>query len=189
MPGGGLDSARGGRQQRQEGEQRDDRQVLEQQHAERGLAHGALSQALLLQVLQHDGRGRQRQDQAHGQRHAPVGAQDQGDGAYNSGARQHLRGAQTEDRRAHFPQQRRPHLQSDQEQQDHHAELGEGHHVGLVAHKGQREGAHQHAGDQVAEDGTQPQALGDGNGDDAGRQIDQGLDEEGVCGHAGITIP
>ena len=63
---GGLRHGAGYRQQRQEGEERDYRQVLEQQHAECALPHRTLPQTFLFQALQDDGGGRHGQDEAEG---------------------------------------------------------------------------------------------------------------------------
>ena len=67
-----------GRQQRQEGEERDHRQVLKQQDPEGSHADRALAQALFLQALQDDGRGRHGQDQAHRGPGPPVQPERQG---------------------------------------------------------------------------------------------------------------
>ncbi len=172
-----------GREQGQEGEQGDHRQVLQQQHPERRLADRALAQAFLLQHLQHYGGGRHGHDETdrdgalHGQ------SDQQGRSADRHGRRRHLRPAQAEDRAAQAPQERGPHLQPDQEQQDHHAEFGELHHIGLLADQAEREGADHRAGDQVAQHRAHAEPLGQGHGDHAGGQIDQGLDQEVLASH------
>ena len=86
-------------------------------------------------------------------------------------------------------QQRRTHLQPDQEQQDHHAELGEGHHVARFTHQVQGERPHDQACDEVTQHRSQPEPLGDGHRDHARGQIDQGLEKEGVSRHWGRTMP
>jgi hypothetical protein len=53
-------------QQGQKGEQRDDRQILQQQHPEGGSSDRSLAQTLLIQGLENDGRGGHGQHQAHG---------------------------------------------------------------------------------------------------------------------------
>jgi hypothetical protein len=150
---------RSGREQRQQGEQRDDRQVLQQQHPEGRPADGTLSQPLLVEGLQHDRRRGHRQHEAGRQRRRPGQSEDHAGAGDGQGRGHDLRAAEAEDGLAHRPEQGGAHLQPDQEQQDHHAELGEGHDVLGLARQVEREGADQGAGDQVAEHRAEPELL------------------------------
>ncbi len=127
----------GPRQQRQEGEQRDHRQVLEQQHPEGGAGRPGLAAGPFLQVLQHDGGGRQRQDQPDGQgatrQSGPTAGRRRPSPAALADASGPPPKPKIEVRISHS--RAGADLQPDQEQQDHHAELGEAHHVALLAHQ------------------------------------------------------
>ncbi len=90
-------------QQGQHGEQGDDRQVLQQQHAEGRLAHRPAPQAFFLKRLQHDGGRRHGQDQAHRHGRAPVQAQRQAADRQGGGGGQDLGAPQAEDRAAQAP--------------------------------------------------------------------------------------
>ena len=146
-----------------QGDQRDRRQVLEQQHGEGQPAVAQRQLALLLQHLQREGGRGQRQRQAgeHGGR--PGQAERHGDGGQHQRGDRHLGAAQAEDGGAHGPQALGAQLQADQEQQQHHAELGEMQdRVHLVdrVDEAQPERADQHADQQIAQHVADAQELG-----------------------------
>ena len=49
---------------------------------------------------------------------------------------------------------------------------------------GPNEGADHHASNQIAEDASEPEALGDRDGDHGGRQVHERLDQEPLSVHA-----
>ena len=86
-----------------------------------------------------------------GQCNAPIQPQQQHYGTDGQGTGRQLGQPQAEDRIAHLPEQRWPDLEPDEEQQDHHAELGEAHHIARLPHQVQQIRADQGAGDQIAQ--------------------------------------
>jgi hypothetical protein len=180
--GAGLDL--GDAEQREHREDRDDGDVLEQQHRERGLAAAGLELAALGQRRQHDRRRRHRHDQPDRERRAPRHAERQRAGGDHRGRRRDLQPAEAEDRSAQPPQERRLQLEADHEQHHHDAELGEVHDVlALAADRAEHVGADQHAGHQVAQHRAQPEPLGDRHAHHRGAQVDERLEQDRV-GHA-----
>jgi hypothetical protein len=95
---------------------------------------------------------------------------------------EHLQAAPAEDRSAKVPQPARFELQPDQEQHQHHAELGKVQDVLHVGHQAQPPGPDGHAGSQVADDGPQAQGFAQRHGNDGGAQVDEAVDQPGrVC--------
>ena len=180
---GGLAGQLGQRQQRQQRQHRDHRDVLEEQHREAGLAALAGQQVLLAQRLQHDGGGRHRQHAARRHAHRPRQPHQHGNARDGRDGEHHLQSPQPQQLPAQLPQLVRLQLQTHQEQHHHHAELG---HVldalGLLAHQAE-DRTDQDAGDQVAQDGAQPQSLGKRHGDGRRSQVDECAEQQG--GHAG----
>lgn len=164
-------------QQRQDRQDGDDGDVLEQQHGEGGAAALALHQFALLQALQHDGGGGERQDEADGQPLLPGQADEVGHAGQGRRGQQHLQPAGAEDRSLQLPQQRRPELKPDQKQHQHYPELGEVHHIFLFTHQPQQEGTYDDARQQVTEHGAQPPALGQWHRDHRGREVDEGIEQ------------
>ena len=91
--------------------------------------------------------------------------------------------AQAKDRAAQRPHALRVELQADEEEQQHHAELGELQHRLRIRDQAQAPGADDHAGDQIAEHRAQAQATKQRHGDHAGREIHQRLLEKAVVFH------
>ena len=110
---------------------------------------------------------------------APTTAQRQGTPAAtpaiaNRGrAAQHLGRAPAEDGPPEGPQTLRLQLQADEEEHQHHAELGEMQHRLWVAHKAQGLRPQQEAGGQVADDGAEPQGLRQRHDEDGGAEESQ----------------
>lgn len=177
-------------EQRDHGDQRDRRDVLEQQDGE-GQAAMGLGQFLALgEDLQAEGGGRQRQAQAEHHRavHRLVEA-DQGHSADHQAGQQHLQQADAEHRLAHHPQAPRRQLQADDEQQQYHAHLGDLRDAFRVVHQAQHAGTDQHAGQQVAEHRAQLQALGQRHHEHRRDQEDHaGLEKTASVFHAQLPL-
>jgi len=184
LPAGEFRSAvagdRGDGQQRQYRQYGDDGDVLEQQHRKAGAAALALHQPAFLQALQHDGGGGERQNEADGEPLLPGQPDEAGHPGQDGTGEQYLQAAGAEDGPLQLPQQRRAQLQADQKQHQHHSELGEVHHIFLLTHQPEQEGADDDARQQVAEHGTQPPALGQRHRDHRGTKIDQGVKQQSV---------
>ena len=141
-------------------------------------------QPLLLQALQHDRRRRKRQRHPDGKPGSPVQTGEDTDGQRNDRRDPYLQPPQTHDRTSHLPDAIWLQLESDQEQHEDHAEFSEMQHVlSALRHETQSEWADGDTGQQVAEDGTEPKALGQRHGDDSGGQVDDGLFEKGRVFH------
>ena len=80
-------------QKRQQGEHRDDGNILKQQHGKCRLPDRCLHQSALLHALQHDSGGRQRQHQPDGQRRFPFKAKRQRRAADRRRGPRHLQAA------------------------------------------------------------------------------------------------
>ena len=130
----------------------------------------------------------------HGEREAdddrgvPAGAEQIDDEAENAGGGEQLRDAEPEHLVAHAPELERVHFEPDEKQHDDDAELGDDVDRLAVGDQPQAVGADDDAGDQIAEDGAQPQPFEhrhEGDGDD---QQDQD-GEQGISGHSSPPLP
>ena len=175
-------------QQRQQRQDRNDRNILKQQHRKGGATALALHQLALLQALQHDGGGGERQNEANGQ---PL-LQRQTDQVRHAGqscrGKQHLQASGAEDRALQLPQEGRTQLKTDQKQHQHHAKLGEVHHILLLPHQPQQEGAYDDPRQQVAEHRAQPPALGQRHRDDGGGEVDKGIKQDPVAHQSALRV-
>ena len=164
-------------------QQRDHRQVLEQQHRERGLAARRLQQVLLRERGEADG-GR-----GHGDAHAGDHADHQRlaeqlrDARHRGDGDRHLYRAEAEDRAAQRPEALRVQFEADQEQQQHHAELGEVQHRLRLRDQAQAPGTDRHAGDEIAEHRAEAEPLEERHRDHAGGEIHQRLFEKALGFH------
>jgi hypothetical protein len=91
----------------------------------------------------------------------------------------HLRGAQHKDVVPHGPQPRQVELESDDEQKQHDAELGDLHDLVAVGKEAEPKRSDDQTRGQVAEDGAVLEAPKQGHGDHRRREKDQGLDVDG----------
>ena len=146
-----------------------------------------LQEVLLREGLQHDGGRRERERHADGDRRLP-GKAEREPAAREDGRRgRDLESAEPEDRSAHPPQQRRLELEPDDEQHHDDAELGEVHHVrALRPDQTETPRPDDDAGEEVSEDGPEPEALGEGHRDDRRGEVDEGLDEEALGAHRAL---
>ena len=165
-------------QQRQQGQHGDDGNVLKEQHGKCALASRAAQQALFSQRLQHDGGGGRGHHAASRHRHLPRHVEGHAQTGHHGHGTQHLQPAQPQQLVAQPPERGRLQLHAYQKEHHHHAEFG---HfldfVGFAAHQPQH-GADDDAGNQVAQDGAEPQAFGNGHRHDGGEQIDEGDGQE-----------
>ncbi len=170
----GTLSGGAGCQQRQQGQNRNHGDILKQQHRECILAGLGFEQTFLLQRLQHNGCGRQRQRQGDGGAGLPAVIRQQHQHRANQyGGEHHLRTAQPQNRLAQLPQLRGLQLQTDQEQHHHHAELGKVHDVLLVAHQTEHIGANQQTCNQITQYRTKAQTFGHRHRDHCGTEVNQ----------------
>ena len=156
-------------QQRQRGEQRNHRHVLEQQDGECALTIVLLKLAALVQDLQSDGGRRhgQRNTRHHGA--APVEqAGVIGEGADRERGQRQLGGAETEDGAAHGDEFAEFEFQPDQEQQQDDAELGDRNDAFRRAERRDPVWTDDDAGDQVGHDRGEAEPAGDRYAQDCG---------------------
>ncbi len=99
----------------------------------------------------------------------------------SSAADQHLREPEPEDLLAQRPQLGGPHLEPDQEQEQHDAQFGDVQDGLRVVEERETEGADQQAGTEVAEDGAQAELAKQRDRDDGGRQQDDRMTETDAC--------
>ena len=138
-------------QQRQQRQQRDHHQVLEEQDG-KGLAPIAAVQfAALGQGRQHEGGGRQRQRQTGEDRLRPAQAEQARGTDQQRTDTEELQPAQADHRLAQRPQARGLQLQADDEEQQHHPELGGVEQVRGIVDHAQAPGPDQHPGGEIAE--------------------------------------
>ncbi len=166
-------------EQRQGGEQRHHRHILEQQDREGALPIILLELAALFQDLQCDRGRRHRERQAGDDGAAPVdqacGAGERAD--HDSGEAQ-LRHAQPENGAAHRDQPPQFELEPDQEQQHYHAELGNRNDALGCSECGEPRGADDDAGDEIGDDGRQSDAARDRHAQHRGREQHQSERQE-----------
>nr|WP_245232763.1 hypothetical protein [Thiorhodococcus minor] len=144
--------------------------VLRHQHGEGRPPMLARQFAALAQRPHDDGRRGHGEGQAGDSRGFPwrLQHQDHVRGKHSRG-QQHLRGAQTEDQAAHLPDLLGPHLQTDAEHEQDHAELGDALQLIDRMHgdRAPRMRPDEHTGDDEAQDRTEAESL---EQDDAGRR-------------------
>jgi hypothetical protein len=170
----------GDAEQGHDGDHRDRGDVLEQQDREAGLAGGRRHQVAFFQRGEGDRGGRQRQAEAGDQRHLPADTGQQRSAEQASGDAGDLGAAPAEDGPAQRPQAVRFELEADQEQQQHHAELGEVQGVFDIGDELQAVGADQDAGRQVAEHGAHAEAFRERHRDHGGGEVDEGVGQQAV---------
>ena len=168
-------------QQWQKRQHRNHRQVLKQQNREAGLAARGPQPAPLVERLQRQRRGRQGQRHAGHQTHARVDPQGPGHQADQHNRPGYLRKPQADKAPAHAPQALGLKFQADDEQQEHHADLGEAPHIVDIGYQLEAPGADGDAGDQIAGHRAKPQAMRDHHRDDRRGEVDAGLDQKRVA--------
>ena len=170
--------------QRQQGHHR---QILHQQHGERGLSVPAGQFPLIPQELDDEGRGRQGKAGAKQEGDRPAGlGQPEIDG--NQTRRyDDLPGTKPEQQAPHGPQAPRLHLQPDQEEQEDHAQFGElPDAVDLGGEEGPRRiGTDDDPGHEQAQDRSQAEMAKHGDRDRRDDQQEYGRIDEGFGIHGG----
>ena len=140
------------RDDRNQGEQRHDHQILEQEDGNRALSAGSRDFTTILQHLHDDG-GR-REHEAEGADERCGRRQPEGD--TNSGeqdaARHHLRRAESKNVAPHRPQLGRAHFETDEEKEHHDAKFGDVDDGLRVGDQLEDMGADNDAGSQIAQD-------------------------------------
>ena len=111
-------------QDRDEHQDRDDREVLRQQHGKAGAADSGGQAFLVRQQFEHDRGGGQRQAGAEDDRLRGRLAEQQRHTGEQRRGQQHLRSAKAEHQPPHRQQPLKRQFQTDQEQQEDDAELG-----------------------------------------------------------------
>ena len=141
-----------------DGDQRHDREVLEQQDREGALAERGAKPPGRLEQRQDLRRGGKRQRQAERQRRgAGRAGRDPDQGRDGEAAQYDLRQAENEDVVPHPPQPRRVQLQPDEEEQQHDAKLGDGEDALRIRHQLEHMRADQRASDEITQSGAQPE--------------------------------
>jgi hypothetical protein len=147
--------------QRQQRNHRDGGHVLEQQDAKARPANRRLHQPALLQNRNHHRRRRQGQREAGGNPDAPVHPESDESESQQYRAKQNLGTAVAKDRSPQVPEFSNVHLDADDEHHQHDAELGNMQHGIDIRDEPERGGTDEHPGDQIAEDGTEPEPDGE----------------------------
>ena len=133
----------------------------------------------LRQQLQYERRRRQRQREGSDDRGIRRQTQRERDQREDRCRDQHLREAEPEHRLAHRAQARRLQFQPDDEQQQHHAELGNVHDALGVLDDAQAPGSDGDACREVAEDGAETQSPEQRDRQHRGAEKDGDLSDEG----------
>jgi hypothetical protein len=168
-----LDLIRG--QERHRGQERDRRDILEQQHREGGAPVAVFQLAAFGQRLQHEGGRGEGERQADHNGGSGAQAEIHARDGQQRTRHQHLRAAQPEHHAAHGPQARGIELESDDEQQQHNAEFRE---VGGRFHIGdqrQAERADGRAGREIPQHRAQTQPAENRDHEDRRPEKHRGL--------------
>ena len=175
-----VGSAAPKREQRHQRDQRNGRQVLEQQHREGEPAVAGGELALLLEHLQRERGRRQRQRKPDEQRLRRSETEREADRGEHQRGGDELGRAETENRRAQGPQPDRAKLEPDHEQQHDHAELAElenGIDVVQRVERSEHIGPDDDAGGEIAEHGAHAQGPAERRGDDGGGEKHRHLNQ------------
>ena len=171
--------ARGrGRQQRQKGQHRDHRDVLEEQDGKGEASMAGRKLVAFGQRLQAKGGRRQRQGEPRDDRGLERQPERHGDAGEHDGGQRNLPAAQPEHRPAHGPEAPRLEFEADDEQQQNDAELGEVKDRLLVVDQVQRPRPHDHPRQHVAQHRAQSGPLGQRDDDHGGGEKDRNLSEK-----------
>jgi hypothetical protein len=152
-------------EERHQGDQGDERHVLEQQHGKAVPPGGRGEEVPFGEHRQHDGRRGQGEAGAEHDRAGPRRAGEVREAGEQRRARHHLAEAQPEHRLAENPEPMRPEFEADQEQQHHDAEFRDRRDSRDIGDEAQPGRADHRAGDQVAKNAAEPQPARDRDGD------------------------
>ena len=161
-------------------QERQRRQILEQQNADREAAVLAAELAVVRQLLERDRGRRHRDHAADHERGLPAEAERDRGGGADQRRETDLQAAGAEDGRAGGDQLRQRELEPDHEHQEHDAELGEK--LRALARRENPEAmrADREAGREVADDRRQPGAPREADRAGGGEDDDQGLGQERI---------
>ena len=165
------------RDERQDREYGKHREVLKKQDAERGPAVLGLELAALGEHLQDEGRGGQRQTEADDGGGLGLQAQQVARHTQQHGTQDNLCGAESENESPHDPQARRLQLETDDEEQQHDAELCDFRDVADVVDEAQAPRSDDEARRHVAEDRAEVQQSEQRYREYGGGEQDRGLGE------------
>ncbi len=163
-------SQRGG-----QGQKGHERQVLKQQHAEREPSVGAVQLRPLGQLVQDDGRGAHGQSTPNDDGREPLETTQACEQREHDRGRPNLRGAEPEHLRAHGDHARQRELQTQGEEQKHHAELGQQTRGRGIRHHPQSMRSERQTDQQVPHHGRQPQPPCQGDEENGAGQEDEYL--------------
>jgi hypothetical protein len=165
-----LVTGRDRRQECDERQQRHDHHVLEQQHRNDTLTRGRGELAFFLEQLHDDGRRRQDEARTRDERRRDGKARGDADARQQQRAEDDLQNAEPEDLRPQAPEPRRPHLEADDEQEQHDAELGDVQDRFRVRDQPHAEGPDDEPGREIAEHGAQAEPPKQRHRQHGGRQ-------------------
>ena len=158
-----LEAILSGHQRATQGEERHERQVLEQQHAEREPPVRAVEFGALGELLQQDGGRAHRHRAPQHDRDEPRNAEQVPEECEHAGGGDDLGGSKSEDLAPHGEHAWQRELQPQREQQERHAELGQQSRRTRIRHHAQRVWSEHQADYQVSHARGQPQAPRDGH--------------------------
>ena len=173
---------RAGREQGDERDERDGRDVLEQEDGEGRAAGGRGELVALRHRLHGDRGGRQREGEARDEGGLPRQPQREERAGERHAAHGELQRPAAEDLATHGEQPLRIELEPDHEEHQHHAQLREVQRLGDVADESEPPGADRRAGNEVAEHRSQPQPRRERHDEHGGGQVDERLGHRGALG-------
>ena len=152
---------------------------MEEQYRKGAAAARRIRLPFFLQRLHDDGGRGKGQRHAYCQTHLPAQARRYANARECQRRQRHLPAAQSEDRPAHAPQQRRLQLQSDQEKHDHDPELGEVQDVfSLGPYEAQTKRPDCNARHEKTQDCAQSEFLENRNADNRSEQVNENAYEK-----------
>jgi hypothetical protein len=142
---------------------------------------GAGDLALFLQHLDDEGGGREGEGEAREQVYPPAGLEEMQIKGDDAAGQQNLQGAQPEHGTPQGPEATWVHLQADDEEEQHHPQLGEVAHIlDMFGNRGPRRmGANEDARHQETQNRAEPKPAEDGDGQGGSQQQDDGGIDEG----------
>ena len=152
------------REQGDQGQQRDDGKILQQQHRERVAAYHGSQLATLCQYLKAECRRRQCETKAHDHCSCKRQTKQQGQPGKGEPGQYHLGGAETEHHAPHDPQPGRFQFDTDDEKQEDNTEFGDMPDLLHLVNEAEHPGTHDDAGREVTQDRTETELLEDRHG-------------------------
>ncbi len=164
-------------QQGDEGEHRNNSDVLKQQDGERTATAFGFDQSLFVEGLKNNRRGRQGKDQTDCNGCLPLQSQPCGHCHACSRRQHHLKPTQSDQAHTHGPERPGVEFHTHQEEHHDHTELGKMlNGIGFLPYQ-PRDRSNNHTGHEIPENRAQPQAFCQGHSDDCCHQVDKSLDK------------